>query len=41
MTTKKQIKFLKKQEKQIKEMFEKTNSIILQQNYFSIMTLLN
>ncbi len=41
MTTKKQIKFLKKQEKQIKEMFDETNSIILSQNYFSIMILLS
>ena len=40
MTTKKQIKYLKKQIKKIEKMFDNTNSIILQQNYFSIISLL-
>ena len=40
MTTKKQIKYLKKQIKKFEKLFNNTNSIILQQNYFSTLTLL-
>ena len=40
MTTKKQIKILKKEIKKYEKLLEKSESIILQQNYFSILSLL-
>lgn len=40
MTTKKQIKFLKKEIKKYEKLLEESQSIILQQNYFSIISLL-
>ena len=40
MNTKKQIKFLKKEIKKYEKLLEESQSMILQQNYFSILSLL-